>query len=85
MLFYDEKTSALVQVLEGPATAVRTLYHQKIKLDPRHTSVHMLWDIAIESRQYEGFGMKLGSDPTDVMTGNRPFRKAAAFMRTRSL
>jgi len=69
MLFYDEKTSALVQVLEGPATAVRTLYHQKIKLDPRHTSVHMLWDIAIESRQYEGFGMKLGSDPTEVMTG----------------
>jgi len=66
-LFYDEKTSALVQVLEGPASAVRSLYHNKIKLDPRHTSVKLLWDHKADHRQYEGFGMQLGSDPTSVL------------------
>ena len=28
MLFYDEQTSAVVQVLEGPAHAVRSLFHE---------------------------------------------------------
>lgn len=68
ILFYDEQSAALVQVLEGPSSAVRTLYHEKIKLDPRHTSVKLLWDQAAESRQYEGFGMQLGSDPTAVLS-----------------
>lgn len=67
ILFYDEKTTALVQVLEGPAEAVRTLYHQKIKMDMRHTSAKLLWDQPAEARQYEGFGMMLGSDPTPVL------------------
>lgn len=67
ILFYDEQTSALVQVLEGPASAVRTLYNDKIKLDKRHTAVKLLWDSPAETRQYESFGMQLGSDPHAVL------------------
>lgn len=72
ILFYDEQTSALVQVLEGPSSAVRALFHEKIKLDPRHTSVKLLWDVAAETRQYESFGMQLGSDPEAVLQKDPP-------------
>jgi len=65
-LFYDEPTSAIVQVLEGPSSAVRALYDE-IRADPRHTSVRTLWDHDVESRLYEGFGMQLGQDPTAVL------------------
>ena len=68
VLFYDETTSALVQVLEGPASAVHTLFHEKIKPDPRHDSVKLLWDTQIDARMYEGFGMQLGSDPSYVLS-----------------
>jgi len=68
ILFYDDKTNAVVQVLEGPADDVRTLY-QKITRDPRHTSLRTLWDVATEERHFEGFGMKLGSDPKDLLDG----------------
>ena len=67
ILFYDEKTSALVQVLEGPAAAVRSLFNEKIKLDPRHTSVKLLWDRKAQTRRFEGFGMQLGTNPKDVL------------------
>eukprot|EP00966_Prymnesium_polylepis_P053364 1234132-Prymnesium_polylepis.1 len=50
MLFYDENTNAIVQVLEGPAVAVRDLY-QKIAADTRHTSVKLLWDLDVTSRK----------------------------------
>lgn len=67
ILFYDEATSALVQVLEGPAASTRALF-QVIKADPRHTSVKLLWDApAAGARQYEGFGMQLGNDPASVL------------------
>ena len=67
MLFYDEQTSAVVQVLEGPAHAVRSLFHEKISRDRRHTAVKLLWDQPASHRQYEGFGMQLGSDPKTVL------------------
>jgi hypothetical protein len=38
ILFYDEETHAVVQVLEGPASNVRKLYNT-ISPDSRHTSV----------------------------------------------
>ena len=69
MLFYDEKESAIVQVLEGPAAAVSALFNDRIKHDPRHTHVKTLWDKQIDARQYEGFGMKLGSNPRDILHG----------------
>jgi len=69
VLFYDEQTGALVQVLEGPAEAVRSLFHEKIARDARHTSVNVLWDVEVEHRRFSGFGMKLGSDPTQVLSG----------------
>ena len=50
MLFYDETTNAVVQVLEGPAVAVRDLF-QKIENDARHTSVKLLWDLDVTSRK----------------------------------
>ena len=67
ILYYDEKTSALVQVLEGPAGVTRALFNEKIKLDPRHTSVKLLWDRKADTRKFEGFGMQLGSNPKDVL------------------
>ena len=67
MLFYDEKTNGIVQVLEGPATHVRDLFYQKIMKDSRHTAVKVLWDIDVEARRFEGFGMKLGNKVTDVL------------------
>jgi len=67
MLFYDEQTHVCVQVLEGPALAVRALYHEKIKKDDRHNSVRLLWDEGAETRHYDGFGMQLGSDPAQVL------------------
>ena len=67
ILFYDEKTSVVVQVLEGPAATVRGLYHDHIKRDKRHAELKLLWDQAASTRQYEGFGMQLGSDPTAVL------------------
>ena len=64
ILFYDEETRVLVQVLEGPSFAVRSLYYQRILRDTRHTAVRRLWDVDISERRYEGFGMKLGNhDP----------------------
>ena len=65
-MFFDEQSSAIVQVLEGPAAPVQALYH-KIKEDTRHTSIKHLWEHQISSRQYEGFGMQLGSDPASVL------------------
>lgn len=67
MLFYDEQTNALVQVLEGPALAVRELFYQKIQGDPRHTSVKVLWDLDVEQRRFDGFGMRLGSSVGEVL------------------
>ena len=67
MLFYDEKTNGVVQVLEGPATHVRDLFYQAIMKDTRHTAVKVLWDIDVEQRRFEGFGMKLGSKVGDVL------------------
>ena len=64
ILFYDEQTNALVQVLEGPAFAVRSLFYQRIMRDRRHTNVRRLWDIEVSMRRYDGFGMKLGAEPT---------------------
>jgi len=61
MLFYDEKTNAIVQVLEGPALEVRDLFYQKIMPDRRHTAIKVLWDIDVTHRRFEGFGMKLGN------------------------
>ena len=66
-LFYSEKTGALVQVIEGPSAAVRTLYHDKIKADSRHTSVKLLWDMEVKNRIFEGFGMQLGADPNAML------------------
>ena len=68
MLFYDEQTNAIVQVLEGPAAAVRDLFYQKIKADPRHTSVKVLWDIDVTQRRFEGFGMRLGTSLQEVLS-----------------
>ena len=62
ILFYDEQTNAIVQVLEGPVFAIRALYHQHIARDTRHTNVKKLFDIDIDERQYEGFGMKLAEE-----------------------
>jgi len=67
MLFYDEKTNAIVQVLEGPAPAVRDLFYKKIEGDSRHTAVKVLWDVDVEARRFEGFGMKLGNNQEDVL------------------
>jgi len=67
MLFYDEQTNAIVQVLEGPAVAVRELFYEKIASDTRHTAVKVLWDLDVSGRCFEGFGMKLGSDTADVL------------------
>jgi hypothetical protein len=67
MLFYDEETHAIVQVLEGPAIAVRELFHEKIAKDSRHTSVKVLWDLDVESRRFGGFGMKLGNTESEVL------------------
>ena len=61
ILFYDEQTNALVQVLEGPAFAVRSLFYQRIMRDRRHTNVRRLLDIEVSMRRYDGFGMKLGA------------------------
>ena len=69
MLYYDEKTDAIVQVLEGPATAVRDLFYRVILKDNRHTSVKVLWDIDTETRRFGGFGMRLGSDVEEVLGG----------------
>ena len=60
ILFYDEQTGAIVQVIEGPAHHVRTLFHGRILRDPRHTSVRKLWDIDVQTRRHETFGMKCG-------------------------
>lgn len=67
MLFYDEATSCIVQVLEGPAQVTRELF-SKIEVDPRHTSVKKLWDIDVETRRFDGFGMKLGASASDAKT-----------------
>ena len=66
-LFYDEQSCAVVQVLEGPAAEVKSLY-QTIQADPRHTSIKTLWERPINTRHYhQGFGMQLGSDPASVL------------------
>jgi len=67
ILFYDDETNAVVQVLEGPAKATRALY-ETISGDTRHTSVRKMWEIEIDSRLYDGFGMKLGTDPSEVLS-----------------
>mmetsp|Transcript_12830 Transcript_12830/g.34123 ORF Transcript_12830/g.34123 Transcript_12830/m.34123 type:complete len:278 (+) Transcript_12830:92-925(+) len=67
MLFYDEKTNAIVQVLEGPAPAVRSLFYDKIIGDTRHTAVKVLWDIDVDARRFEGFGMKLGKTEEELL------------------
>jgi len=50
-----------VQVLEGPAWAIRPLFFGHIYRDPRHTAVKRLWDIEVRDRRYDGFGMKVAS------------------------
>ena len=62
ILYYDENTGALVQVLEGPAAAVSNLFHHRIAHDPRHTAVKKLWDVVVQERIFDGFGMKVGSE-----------------------
>ena len=60
ILFYDEQTGAIVQVIEGPFHHVRTLFYGRILRDPRHTKVRKLWDIDVHVRRHETFGMKCG-------------------------
>jgi len=67
MLFYDEQTNAIVQVLEGPSAAVRDLFYKQIQPDRRHTAVQLLWDLDVTSRRFEGFGMKLGGSAGDAL------------------
>ena len=67
-MFYDEATSAIVQVLEGPSETVRPLY-EKIQADPRHNTIKLLWERPATARLFEGFGMRLGNDPTVVLNG----------------
>ena len=50
-MFYDEATSAIVQVLEGPSETVRPLY-EKIQADPRHNTIKLLWGASRRRRGY---------------------------------
>ena len=61
ILFVDESQFCIVQVLEGPSWAIRSLYYHRIRHDHRHTAVKVLFDIEVRERRYEGFGMKCGS------------------------
>ncbi len=47
-----------VQLLEGPADAVDSLY-ERIEVDPRHSDVTLLVRQPIPQRRYKRFGMRL--------------------------
>ena len=62
ILYFDDESYSIVQVLEGPTFVVRALFYDRIHHDRRHTAVKKLWEMEISQRRYEGFGMKLGDE-----------------------
>ena len=53
-LYYDG--NSFLQIIEGEENAVRSLY-EKIKIDPRHTNVKILYENEINERAFEGWEM----------------------------
>ena len=66
LLYHD---GYFIQVLEGNRSVIETLYN-RIKSDSRHRSVKIMWDGAIEQRQFEdwvmGFRNASGEDLSDL-------------------
>jgi len=72
-LAFDQATGLIVQVLEGPETAVRKLL-ERIAADPRHAGLHIedeVLDVPPDARKHAGFGMRL-------VTGGRAAEESAA-------
>ena len=53
ILYFDEESYSIVQVIEGPTCVVRALFHERIYRDTRHTAVKKLWDMEVKERRYE--------------------------------
>lgn len=57
-IYYNRQTCGVVQILEGPEAAVRSLYAD-ILADPRHRGCEVLKEQYLATRQHEGFGMAM--------------------------
>ena len=74
MLLYDG-FGTFLQALEGPAEAVDALF-EKIKRDPRHTRVNLLWRKAITQRTFSDWQMgfrQLNEAPPNHLEGFTDF------------
>jgi len=60
-LLFNRKTLQLLQVLEGPAAAVRQLY-ERIAIDKRHELCNKLSEELVKTRTYDDWGMQLSGE-----------------------
>ena len=75
-LWFDQEH--FVQVIEGPAAAIETLY-ETIRMDRRHRDLHKVLGSTIENRNFARFSLKVVKDESmdpvrrliDLVYGNR--------------
>lgn len=69
MLYYERQTQSIVQVLEGPEAAVRSLF-ATILSDPRHHGCEVLREQFLPARQHASFGMALTEEVSQLGIGH---------------
>mmetsp|Transcript_5052 Transcript_5052/g.9785 ORF Transcript_5052/g.9785 Transcript_5052/m.9785 type:complete len:224 (+) Transcript_5052:313-984(+) len=61
MLWFEEDTMRVLQILEGPTKPLLALL-ARIKQDKRHRGVHILYQHKLSARRYPTFGMLYGTE-----------------------